>query len=141
MCGVQLKDRTRSMVGAKCGVQLKDRKIHGGSNVWSTAQRQKDPLWEQCVEFSSKTERDLWWEQSVECSSKTERSMVGAMCGVQLKDRKIHCGNNVWSLAQRQKDIYGGNKVWSAAQRQKDPWWEQCVEFSSKTERSIVGVM
>ena len=37
------------MVRAVCGVQLKDRKdrkIHGESNVWSTAQRwkrQKDP--------------------------------------------------------------------------------------------------
>ena len=134
MCGVQLKDRKnhggsnvwrtaqrqkdpwseqsvensskteRSMVGAMCGEQLKDIKIHRGSNVWSSAQRHKDPWWEQCVEFSSKTERDLWWEQSVECSSKTERSMVGAMCGVQLKDRKIHGGSNVWRTAQRQKD-------------------------------------
>ena len=41
------------MVGARCGVQLIDRKILGGSNVWSTADRQKDPWWEQCVEYSS----------------------------------------------------------------------------------------
>ena len=72
-----------SMVGAMwCGVQFKDRKIHGRSNVvWITAQRQKDPWWEQC---------------GVEYSSKTERSMVGEMwCGVQLKDRKIRGRSNV----------------------------------------------
>ena len=77
----------------------------------------------------------------MEYSSKTERSMVGAICGVQLKDIKIHGGSNVWSKAERQKEIYGGSKVWSAAQRQKDPWWEQCVEYSSKTERSMVGAV
>ena len=41
------------MVGARCGVQLIDRKILGGSNVWSTADRQKDPWLEQCVKYSS----------------------------------------------------------------------------------------
>ena len=34
----------RSMVRTMCGVQLKVRKIHGESNVWSTAQRLKDLL-------------------------------------------------------------------------------------------------
>ena len=30
----------------------------------------------------------------------------------------------------------------STAQIQKDPWWEQCgVEYSSNTERSMVGAM
>ena len=52
MCGVQLRDR-KSMVGAMCGVQPIDRKIHHWSNVWSTAHRQKDPWWEQCVEYCS----------------------------------------------------------------------------------------
>ena len=37
---------------------------------------------------------------------RTERSMVRAMCGVQLKDRKINGESNVWSAAQRQKKIY-----------------------------------
>ena len=41
------------MVGARCGVQLIDRKILGGSNVWSTARRQKAPWWEHGVEYSS----------------------------------------------------------------------------------------
>ena len=40
------------MVGARCGVQLIDRKIYGGIKVWSTAHIQKDPQWEQCVEYS-----------------------------------------------------------------------------------------
>ena len=66
-----------------------------------------------------------------------ERLMVRAMCRVQLKDRKIHGESNVWSTAQRQKKIYGESNVWSTAQRQKDPWREQCVEYSSKTERSM----
>ena len=40
MCRVQLIDRKRSIVRAMCGVQLTDRKkIHGENNVWSTAQR------------------------------------------------------------------------------------------------------
>ena len=66
-----------------------DRKIHGGNNVWSRAQRkvrwefyygEEDPWWEQCVEYSSKEGEMgifLW----------TGRSMVGEMCGVQLKGR------------------------------------------------------
>ena len=32
------------MVRAMCGVQLKDRDIYGESNVWSTAQGQRDLL-------------------------------------------------------------------------------------------------
>ena len=39
--------------------------------------------------------------------------MVGARCGVQLIDRKI----------------YGGSNVWSTAHRQTDPWLEQGVEY------------
>ena len=62
----------RSIVGTLCGVQPKDREIHGGNIVRSTAQRQRDPWLEHCVEYSSKT----------------ERSIVGTLCGVQLKDRE-----------------------------------------------------
>ena len=78
------------MVGAMCEVQLIDGKLLGGSNVWSTAHRQKD----------------LWWDQGVEYSSYTERSMVGSRCGVQLIDRKIYGGIKVWSTAHRQKDLW-----------------------------------
>ena len=34
----------------------------------------------------------------------TERSMVRAMCGVQLMDRKIHGESDVWGAAHGQKD-------------------------------------
>ena len=63
--------------------------------MWSTAHRQKDP----------------WWDQGVEYSSYTERSTVGAMCGVQLIDRMIHGGSKVWSTAHRQKDPWWGQGV------------------------------
>ena len=46
MCGVQLKDRKRSMVRAMCEVLLKDRK--------------RSMVREQCVEYSSKIEKDPW---------------------------------------------------------------------------------
>ena len=36
----------------------------------------------------------------MEYSSKTERSMMRAMCGEQLNDRKVYGENNVWSTAQ-----------------------------------------
>ena len=58
-------------------------------------------------------------------------------------DRKIHGGSNVLSTAQR--------KVrWEFFNGQEDPWWEQCVEYSSKegemgillwTGRSMLGAM
>ena len=55
----------------------------------STAHRQKDPWWEQ-VWSTAHRQKDLWWDQGVEYSLYTERSTVGAMCGVQLIDRKIY---------------------------------------------------